>query len=192
MGLRVSFDLEEDDLNHFRLIMREARKAAARSSPEDIIEGASGLLRQVGAVNVPQFIRDRLEKLELMIKMVSDTEWRLPQQESLRVLNALAYFSEPEDLIPDHIPGLGYLDDAIMIELVVRELRHEIEAYSDFCEYRKRRGDRVGGAADRGNAADATREEWLAARRKELQSRMRRRRKKRNEQAGHSRPPRLL
>ena len=192
MGLRVSFDLEEDDLNHFRLIMREARKAAAQSSPEDIIEGATGLLRQVGTVSVPQFIRDRLDKLELMIKMVSDSEWRLPQQESLRVLNALAYFSEPEDLIPDHIPGLGFLDDAIMIELVVRELRHEIEAYSDFCEYRRQRGDRAGTAADQGKAADPTREEWLAARRKELQSRMRRRRKKRSDQANHARPPRLL
>ena len=193
MGLRVSFDLEEDDLNHFRLIMREARKAAAQSSPEDIIEGATGLLRQVGTVSVPQFIRDRLDKLQLMIKMVSDAEWRLPQQESLRVLNALAYFSEPEDLIPDHIPGLGFLDDAIMIELVVRELRHEIEAYSDFCDYRSQQGNRRGTAENEGKAPDvATREEWLAARRKALQSRMRRRRKKRNEQAGHSRPPRLL
>jgi len=178
MGLKVSFDLEEEDLNHFRLIMKEARKAASRSSPEDIIEGASSLLAQVGTVTVPHFIRERLEKLELMIRMVSDAEWRLPQQEAVRVLNALAYFSEPEDLIPDHIPGLGFLDDAIMIELVVRELRHEIEAYSDFCDYRQRKAP-----SDAGNmSADATREEWLDARRKELQSRMRRRRK-RNEQA---------
>jgi uncharacterized membrane protein YkvA (DUF1232 family) len=172
MRLKVSFDLEEDDLNHFRLIMKEARKAAARSSPEDIIEGASSLLTQVGTIAVPHFIRERLEKLELMIRMVSDAEWRLPQQEAVRVLNALAYFSEPEDLIPDHIPGLGFLDDAIMIELVVRELRHEIEAYSDFCDYRQRKVP-----AQAGNMSpEATREEWLDARRKELQSRMRRRR----------------
>ena len=192
MALRVSFDLEEDDLNHFRLIMREARKAAAQSSPDDIIEGAAGLLRQVGTVSVPHFIRERLDKLDLMIRMVSDAEWRLPQEESLRVLNALAYFSEPEDLIPDHIPGLGFLDDAIMIELVVRELRHEIEAYSDFCDYRDRQGDRQGPVGGGGKAPDATREEWLAARRKELQSRMRRRRKRRNEQVRPNGPPRLL
>jgi uncharacterized membrane protein YkvA (DUF1232 family) len=187
MGLRVSFDLEEDDLNHFRLIMREARKAAAKSTPEDIVRGASGLLQQVGAVAVPQFVRERLENLELMIRMVSDAEWRLPSQEATRVLNALAYFTEPEDLIPDHIPGLGFLDDAIMIELVVRELRHEIDAYSDFCDYRNRKAPPAGGTS----SAEATREEWLAARRKELLSRMRRRRK-RNEQARSKRPPRLL
>ena len=29
------------------------------------------------------------------------------------ILGALVYFCDPEDLIPDNIPGLGYLDDAI-------------------------------------------------------------------------------
>ena len=65
----------------------------------------------------------------------------------------------------------GFLDDAIMIELVVRELRHEIEAYQDFCDYRAR-------LKSRGEKAAASREGWLDARRKELQARMRRRRKR--------------
>ena len=85
------------------------------------------------------------------------------------MLNALAYFTEPEDLIPDHIPGLGFLDDAIMIELVVRELKHEIEAYQDFCDYRDR-------LKTQGDGSSANREGWLNARREELQARMRRRR----------------
>ena len=106
-----------------------------------------------------------------MIDMLSDIEWRLPHHEASRVLNALSYFCEPEDLIPDHIPGLGFLDDAIMIELVVRELKHEIEAYSDFCEYR----DRL--RAEQGDRASVSRSGWLDDRRKALQSRMRRRRK---------------
>ena len=73
---------------------------------------------------MPDFIRGRLEKITTMIDMVEDAEWKLPDEETARVLNALAYFSEPEDLIPDHVPGLGFLDDAIMVELVCRELRH--------------------------------------------------------------------
>ncbi|HLT91583.1 MAG TPA: YkvA family protein [Woeseiaceae bacterium] len=178
MSLRVSFDLGESDLRHFRLIMREARKAAANATPEDIVAGAEQLLERVGEAAIPQFIQERLDNLELMIRMLRDHEWRLPKQESARVLNALAYFSEPNDLIPDHIPGLGFLDDAIMIELVTRELRHELEAYRDFCDFRARR------PAGRGRGADATREEWLAERRKELQSRMRRRRRRNAERPG--------
>jgi uncharacterized membrane protein YkvA (DUF1232 family) len=104
-----------------------------------------------------------------MIRMLSDLEWRLPHDDAARVLNALAYFAEPEDLIPDNIPGLGFLDDAIMIELVVRELKPEIEAYQDFCDYRDRQSD---------NGDDASRAGWLESRRKELQVRMRRRRRR--------------
>ncbi|NCF72788.1 MAG: DUF1232 domain-containing protein [Gammaproteobacteria bacterium] len=172
MSLRISFELDEDDLKHFRLIMQEARQAASRLEPEDIVAAAENLLKNMEESKAPGFIVDRLLNLRLMISMISDIEWRLPHQEAARVLNALAYFSEPEDLIPDNIPGLGFLDDAIMIELVVRELKHEIEAYRDFCDYR----DRL--RQEQGQSATASREGWLDNRRKELQTRMRRRRKR--------------
>ena len=58
-----------------------------------------------------------------------------------------------------------------MIELVVRELKHEIEAYQDFCDYRERT------RREHGAGAKTSREGWLGERRKALQSRMRRRRK---------------
>lgn len=167
--MRISFELDDQDLKHFRLIMNEARKAARGLAPEDIIAAAEELLEMGPSSNAPGFIVERLEKLRLMIKMLSDIEWRLPHQEATRVLNALAYFAEPEDLIPDHIPGLGFLDDAIMIELVVRELKHEIEAYQDFCDYRDK-------LKESGDGKSASRTGWLDNRRKELQARMRRRR----------------
>jgi len=172
LSLRISFELDEDDLKHFRLIMQEARQAASRMQPEDIVAAAEELLKNIEESKAPGFIVDRLHNLNLMISMISDIEWRLPHQEAARVLNALAYFAEPEDLIPDSIPGLGFLDDAIMIELVVRELKHEIEAYRDFREYR----DRL--RLEKGHSAKVSREGWLDNRRKELQVRMRRRRKR--------------
>jgi uncharacterized membrane protein YkvA (DUF1232 family) len=173
VSLRISFELNEDDLKHFRLIMEEARKTSARMAPEDVVASAENLLNSVTEASAPGFVKERLAKLRLMISMLSDIEWRLPHQDARRVLNALAYFAEPEDLIPDSIPGLGFLDDAIMIELVVRELRHEIEAYQDFCDYR----DRL--RSERGQTALASRSGWLDDRRKALQKRMRRRRKNR-------------
>lgn len=160
MGLRVSFELDDNDLTHFRLIMREARKAAARMAPEDIVAAAEELLQDIGTTGTPGFIQERIDKLRLLLRMMSDLEWRLPHQEATRVLNALAYFTEPDDLIPDHIPGLGFLDDAIMVELVVRELEHEIEAYRDFCEFRREH-------------SATSRDDWLIERREELQQRMR-------------------
>jgi len=172
MGLRVTFELDENDLKHFRLIMRQARTTAARIAPEDIVAAAEDLLARIGPEGAPAFVTERLQKLRLLIDMLSDIEWRLPQREADRVLSALAYFTEPEDLIPDHIPGLGLLDDAIMIELICRELKHEIEAYQDFRDYRRRV------RRDSGQNARVRREDWLENRRNELQSRMRRRKRK--------------
>jgi len=78
------------------------------------------------------------------------------------VLNVLAYFVDPDDLIPDRIPGIGYLDDAIMVQLVVEELHHEIKAYERFCEIRKTK------------KPDAA---AIAKHRSQLQARMRRNRR---------------
>ncbi|MCH9026626.1 MAG: DUF1232 domain-containing protein [Proteobacteria bacterium] len=189
MPLRITFELAPSDLKHFQTIMREARAAAKNLSAEEIISAANELLAEVRSVKTPDFISERLMKLEVMVQMIQDEEWNLPATEISRILNALAYFSEPEDLIPDHIPGLGFLDDAIMVELVVRELRHEIEAYQDFCKYRATEETR---RRRLGKADHVSREEWLKHRRISLQQRMRRRRRRdrdRSRRSGRGRSP---
>ena len=175
MSLRITFDLGDADLQHFRLIMKEAREATTDQTPADILEAARGLLASVTDIEVPDFVSDRLKKIQTMIDMVEDGDWQLPEEELSRVVNALAYFGEPEDLIPDHIPGLGFLDDAIMVELVCRELRHELDAYVDFCAYRAAEGER---RLKQGLATEISHEDWLATRRAELHSRMRDRRRR--------------
>jgi uncharacterized membrane protein YkvA (DUF1232 family) len=172
MGLRVTFELSDEDLKHFQLIMKDARSVAARIAPEEIVVAAEELLDRIDHSGAPGFILERLGKLRLLIDMLSDIEWRLPHKEASRVLNALAYFAEPEDLIPDDIPGLGFLDDAIMVELIARELRHEIDAYRDFCEFRTR----IREQSDK--PVRVSRESWLKNRREELHSRMQRRKLK--------------
>lgn len=163
--VRISFDLSANDLAHFRLIMQQAQLAAANKPPEEIIEAAITLLDTVQARNVPDFIGERLQQLKPLIEMLRDDDWALPDDEVKRVVDALCYFSEEDDLIPDEIPGLGFLDDAIMVELVVKGLAHELSAYRDFCEFREQ------------DSGDTTRADWLRAQRTELQSRMRDKRK---------------
>lgn len=170
MSLKVTFDLAEADLKHFRRIMREAREVAKNRGAEEIMAATESLLSDICAEDMPDFIADRLRRIRALIEMLRDPEWKLPEQERSRVVNSLAYFCEPHDLIPDDVPGVGFLDDAIMVELVIRELRHELEAYHDFCAYRASR--------DSVEEDERTRAEWLAARRHALQSRMRNRRRR--------------
>lgn len=170
MSLRVTFELDESDLEHFRLIMRAARQTATRLAPEEIVSAATAQLDRIGERPAPAFVAERLVKLRLLIDMLTDLDWRLPHRDARRVLSALTYFNESNDLIPDHVPGLGFLDDAIMIELVARELRHELDAYRDFCDFRHEN------AAKMKSKPLTRRNKWLELRRQELLDRMHRRR----------------
>lgn len=171
MPLSFNFELSDQDLNHIQKAIAAAQQAAAGKSDAEVTAAARALLVSANEVQVPDFIRERLVQLDSLIAMLGDEAWALPDEDRARVKAAMAYFSEAEDLIPDTIPVLGYLDDAIAIELSVRELKHEIDAYSEFCEYRQEQ------AASRGlDAAAVGRADWLTARRDELITRMHRRR----------------
>ncbi len=173
MSLAITIELSDDDLKHFSDAMRDAQQEATNLSPKEITDAASQLLQDGKDNKLPSFIAERLSKLDSMISMVGDAGFAMEEEDKKRVLACLAYFANPKDIIPDNVPVLGFLDDAIMIELVVRELQHEVEAYDDFIEYREDEARRRG--VDPATLK-TERVEWAEARRLELLSRMKSRR----------------
>ena len=177
MSFSINIDLSDRDLEHFQAAQKQAVDAAAKKSDEEIMKAAEQLLAEAIKVTVPDFIAERLGKLDDMIAMLRDEGFALPQEDRQHVLSALVYFADPKDIIPDSVPVLGFLDDAIMIELCTRELKHEIEAYEDFCDYRQREADARGL-----DPASIGRADFLESRREELIDRMHARRNR--EQGG--------
>ncbi len=173
MPLSIAFELSDQDLDHFRAAQRAATERAGEKSLEDIIAAGVHLLEDARKTVVPDFIGERLEQLDDLIAMLRDDGWALGEEDRKRVLAALVYFADPIDVIPDSVPVLGYFDDAIMIELCVRELKHEIDAYEDFCDYRDAEARRRGL-----NPSAVGKAEWLDGRRDELQGRMHSRRER--------------
>ena len=173
MSITLNFELNDRDLAHFQDAAERSRKAAEGKSEQEIVDCAVGLLADAQKVHIPDFIMDRLLRLDDMIAMVRDTGWALPEDDKQRVLTALMYFCDPQDVIPDHVEVLGFLDDAVMIELSVRELKHELDAYDDFCDYRANEASRRGV-----DPATLGRTDWLDGRREELIDRMHQRRER--------------
>ena len=171
MSLTLNFELNDRDLEHFHAAMEASKKAAEGRSDAEIIENAGRLLADAQKVRIPDFILSRLLRLDDMIAMLRDEAWALDAADRERVLSALVYFNNPNDVIADSVPVLGYLDDAVMIEMCVRDLQHELDAYDDFCDFRQRQAERLGL-----DPAKVGRADWLGGRREELVDRMHQRR----------------
>ena len=106
MSMHISFELSQSDLDHFREVMERAIEAQKGLSRQEVIDKAELLLVQVHQSDATDFIREQMRELESLIGMIVDKSWGMSDEDSDRVLGALSYFSEPEDLIPDDIPGL--------------------------------------------------------------------------------------
>jgi uncharacterized membrane protein YkvA (DUF1232 family) len=135
--LKITFTLSNKDVSHLRRMIRKATHAAAGEDEASILGAAERLTKQVGEAKPPSYVMERVEKLKALVRMVQDEDYAILPGVRKKVLGALAYFSAPADLIPDAIPGLGFLDDAIMVELVAQDLRHELAGYRKFCDYRE-------------------------------------------------------
>ena len=83
-------------------------------------------------------IARRLQDIALLAQMSADPAWRLPGSDIERIGKVKTYLDSNDDLIPDDVPEIGLLDDAILIEMLVRALRGELDDYADFLRHRAR------------------------------------------------------
>jgi hypothetical protein len=168
MPLRVSFELGDGDLQHFEQIAQQTQAIARTVSPDAIIATAREVLQKGSQAQLADFVKDRYARLRSMIDMVCDADWSPSAEDRQRVINALACFSSPAAAQTDTL-----LDHAIMIELVGRDLHHDIDAYREFCRYRETYKPRR-----KRNPNPDDRERALGEKRDALQTRMHERRRR--------------
>lgn len=169
--MRISFELTDRDLNFFREALQQSRNAVRDAEESEIIEAIRDVLDEISQSDpLPDFVGERIPKLESLISMLIDSEWQLPEADRERLLATFVYFADPEDILPDDIPVIGYLDDVIILELVARELHHVREAYIDFCKFRDDFERQEGKNVD-----PVIRRDRLDRRRQQLHQRMHRR-----------------
>ncbi len=171
MGMKISFELTDRDLHFFRKALKQSRNAVRHAEETEIVEAIGDVLDEIRQKQpLPDLIAQRIPELESLIGMLTDEDWRLPAADREKLLATFVYFADPEDVLPDDVPVVGYLDDVIVIELMARELRHVREAYDDFCSFRQKYDDENSAGVD-----PLDRRDRLKRRRQQLHQRMRRR-----------------
>jgi uncharacterized membrane protein YkvA (DUF1232 family) len=131
--IKITFTLDEADTGYFRVLYRDAKREASSQGPAHIVELVRGMLVRVKSQKkIPSYMAEAVQTLASLMEMLADEDWAMPKNEVAAVIAGLAYFANPKDLIHDDIPGLGFLDDAIMIKLLEEEFEHDIRGYRKF------------------------------------------------------------
>ncbi|QCI27476.1 YkvA family protein [Caminibacter pacificus] len=103
------------------------------------LELAKNLSDKFSAEETKEFIKkfsdlSFIDDLKLLFGMITDKEYSIDKKTYLIIAGAIAYVVLPTDIIPDFIPGVGFVDDAFVIGMVVKQLKDEIESYKRFKE----------------------------------------------------------
>ncbi len=82
------------------------------------------------------YIIDQLSSLQLMLAMVEDEIWQISDTKRQKINATISYFISENDVIPDSIPGLGYIDDCIVIDGTMDSVEEDLLEFKDFCRAR--------------------------------------------------------
>lgn len=168
-----SFRLSSLGIDHFNHLL----SSLGRPQPLDgdqIATAARLLADQVNnGTAIPACIQQRLEQADAMSRMFQDQGWEPANAAVSPAKAVLEYLHDAEDLIPDWMPHVGRLDDAIVIETAWPQLAGEVLSYLDFCRLRQVESGMTGDGEENRHFG---RSEWEVARRAEVELRMHQRR----------------
>lgn len=139
----------------FNSLLHELYPDAAHVEAGAIASVARWLM-ELPAPQAEAMLQARLGRLQELRELAADADWAVEPALAMRIQRLLDYVAQPRDLIPDDLPLLGQLDDALLVELSWPMVAEELEDFRDFCRFREESGVHYGG--------HPSRDDWLRVR----------------------------
>jgi uncharacterized membrane protein YkvA (DUF1232 family) len=159
-----SLELKDDALVRFNALVRVLNPEHAPFSADQIAGAARRVLRAAAKGQESTFIKVRIRRAGEMRAALKDAQWDVTAEREHKMRAMVAYLDDMNGLIPNDLPIVGLLDDAILVDVVMDALRDELDEYADFCRFRLA----LAGARDvTVSLVDTNREEWMAERAQE-------------------------
>lgn len=160
----LTLTLDTHTLAPFHAAWRRAVEQQSSRDTEALLFAAQERVGALDATPLPGFVRERIGMVPQLIALLRDRQWAADDEVRSDFTGALAYLTDPFDLIPDSQPRYGLLDDALVLEIALASHRHEWLAWHEYNEFRANHCD--------GEALE--RADWLTLRRGLLRDAMRR------------------
>ena len=156
----AGFELDPDGLARFNAALYQLSPDAPRLTLEQMASAAQRAFERYAPNAQPAFVVSRIAALERMEDLAADPAWQLDPELPRQLQVLREYRAAGNGLLPNHLPVIGLLDDAVLIDVALQLLRDELRDYEDFCRFRRVAADFAGVPID---ATGLIREHWLEA-----------------------------
>lgn len=122
---------EEEAKIQFEKHRKKAEKLV--SEPGKVDKLLKKLGRKLESMPVLSGVLEYLPKMYYMVRSWFKKEYTaVPIGTIVAILGALLYFLSPVDLVPDFLPGVGYLDDAAVIAVCLKLVKGDVDRYMEW------------------------------------------------------------
>lgn len=128
----ITLDIDDQVKEHFNKFVE---KHGINIDPNDVAQ-AKKEIAEIRLSISDGYILNQVSNLEKMMAMVEDKIWKIKKVNMEKINATIKYFIDEDDIIPDNIPGIGYLDDCIIIDSTMDDVYDELMEFEDFCRTR--------------------------------------------------------
>jgi hypothetical protein len=157
-------DINEGALQRFNEVTALVAPGVKPMSGDQVAGACRRVLRASNKGAQSPFIRVRLRRAAEMRAALADPDWPMEASVHQRVAALVGYMDDPHGLISNDLPVIGRLDEALLVDAAMENLRAELEDYADFCRYRHGEAMRLGVAPE---SAGIDRAQWNEEREQE-------------------------
>lgn len=109
---------------------KDAEKVIEAGETETVLGKALKIIAKVPV------LKSLATDVPVMVNMVKDyirkKYKRVPLKTITMITAALIYLVNPNDAVPDYLPGVGYLDDAAVMNFVLMSVKEDVEKYKEW------------------------------------------------------------
>ena len=114
----------------------EASKVKAKKIISDPDKMARLLLKLEEKLKLIPKVGDKLANIPVLVSLfrsyMNNEYTDLPIGTIIALVAALVYFVSPIDLVPDPIPGIGLVDDALVIAICMSQIDSDVKEYREW------------------------------------------------------------
>lgn len=129
------YRLDDAAIDRFNQLL--ARLQHPPLDPDQLASAARQLSPPRAHGRPPACIEQRLRRATTIGLMSADPAWQPANEAAVPASLVMDYVRSERDLIPDQLPRIGRLDDAIVIDAAWPQLADEVQCYLDFCRIRR-------------------------------------------------------